>query len=85
MKRYLKKIKFSEKDSVKVLGAKWDPAKKRWYVPEHLLLAPFAKWLPVRLLKKCAAEESAAKSEPVKVVTPPFWLDDDENESSDSK
>lgn len=37
---------FKEKDKVKALGARWDPAVRRWYVPQGLDLAPFSSWLP---------------------------------------
>ncbi len=38
---------FKDKDKVKALGARWDPAKRQWYVPDGLALTPFAEWLPV--------------------------------------
>lgn len=37
---------FADKDRVKSLGARWDPARRQWYVPEGRELAPFAQWLP---------------------------------------
>jgi exodeoxyribonuclease VII large subunit len=37
---------FKEKDKVKALGARWDPAAGQWYVPPDLGLAPFGAWLP---------------------------------------
>lgn len=37
---------FGDKDRVKALGARWDAAQRRWYVPPGLDLAPFAVWLP---------------------------------------
>lgn len=37
-------VPFAEKDEAKALGARWDPARKRWYVQDKDL-APFAKWL----------------------------------------
>lgn len=38
---------FKEKDRVKALGARWDPAVSKWYVPEGEPLEPFAAWLTV--------------------------------------
>ena len=38
--------KFDEKETVKALGAKWDPVKRQWYVPSGMDTTPFAKWLP---------------------------------------
>lgn len=37
---------YKEKDLVKSLGARWDPARRQWYVPQGLDLTPFAAWLP---------------------------------------
>lgn len=36
---------FADKDRVKGLGARWDPVRRQWYVPEGRDLAPFAQWL----------------------------------------
>ncbi len=40
------KVPFSEKDAAKKLGARWDAARKIWYVVNQNLLAPFAQWSP---------------------------------------
>ncbi|MBM3116607.1 DUF5710 domain-containing protein [Jeongeupia naejangsanensis] len=45
VQRYLA-VPFAEKDAAKELGARWDPAKKKWYAPQGVDLAPFAQWLP---------------------------------------
>ena len=37
---------FAEKDAVKALGARWDAAKKCWYVVDVADLTPFARWIP---------------------------------------
>jgi hypothetical protein len=37
---------FAEKDSVKALGARWDPAKKRWHITDVANLTPFMRWIP---------------------------------------
>ena len=37
---------FAEKDAVKTLGARWDAAKKCWYIVDVAELAPFARWIP---------------------------------------
>ena len=36
---------YKDKDIVKALGAKFNPAEKQWYVPKGESLAPFEKWL----------------------------------------
>lgn len=40
------KVPFAEKDEAKKLGARWDPARKTWYVVNQTDLAPFARWSP---------------------------------------
>ncbi len=39
---------FAEKDAVKAIGARWDAAKKCWYIVDVDDLAPFARWIPDR-------------------------------------
>jgi hypothetical protein len=38
-------VPFSEKDLAKSLGARWDPAARKWYVPSDRDTAPFSRWL----------------------------------------
>jgi hypothetical protein len=42
-KTYLN-VPFAQKDAAKALGAKWDPANKKWYAPANTDIALFAKW-----------------------------------------
>jgi len=44
--RFYLAVPFAQKDEAKGLGAKWDPARKRWYVPEGLDTAAFQRWFP---------------------------------------
>lgn len=37
---------FAEKDAVKALGARWDGARKVWYLLDVEDLTPFRKWIP---------------------------------------
>lgn len=39
-------VPFVEKDQAKRLGARWNAASKRWYVPDGIDLQKFARWLP---------------------------------------
>lgn len=39
-------VPFAEKDAAKALGARWDPAHKKWYVAAGKDLSLFAKWQP---------------------------------------
>lgn len=41
------KVPFAEKDDAKKLGARWDAARKLWYVEGKSDLAAFARWSPV--------------------------------------
>ena len=42
-KTYLN-VPFAQKDAAKALGARWDPAVKKWYVPADKALEAFAQW-----------------------------------------
>ena len=37
-------VPYAEKDEAKALGARWNPTKRRWYVPDGVATAAFAKW-----------------------------------------
>jgi hypothetical protein len=39
-------VPFHEKDQAKALGARWDPGRKLWYVPNNVDSSPFNKWIP---------------------------------------
>lgn len=43
-KTYLN-VPFAQKDEAKALGARWEPAVKKWYVPAGKDLGLFARWL----------------------------------------
>jgi hypothetical protein len=45
-------VPYSEKDEAKSKGARWDPQKKKWYVPDGIDLQLFKKWLPDPANKK---------------------------------
>ncbi|UCV20611.1 hypothetical protein KI610_08635 [Ferribacterium limneticum] len=40
------KVPFAEKEQAKKLGARWDAARKIWYVEQQPDMAPFAQWSP---------------------------------------
>lgn len=40
------KVPFAEKDEAKKLGARWDAARKLWYVDNDDKIAAFARWSP---------------------------------------
>ena len=39
------KVPYAEKDEAKTLGARWNPTRKCWYVPDGKDTAPFARWI----------------------------------------
>ena len=51
-------VEYKEKDKVKILGARWKPEEKVWYVPAGLDLEPFAPWLPGNPDLKASAKPS---------------------------
>ena len=40
------RVPFAEKDEAKQLGARWDAARKVWYIENVSDTSPFAKWMP---------------------------------------
>ncbi len=49
-------VPYAQKDAAKALGARWDAANKKWYIPPGKDPEPFGQWLG-------AAEASAAKAD----------------------
>jgi hypothetical protein len=41
----LLKVPYAEKDEAKALGARWNPTRKCWYVPDGKAAEPFARWI----------------------------------------
>ena len=39
------KVPYAEKDEAKALGARWNPTRKSWYVPDGVPVEPFERWL----------------------------------------
>jgi hypothetical protein len=67
-------VPFAQKDEAKGLGARWDPARKLWYVPEGVDTAPFQRWFSADpALQNAPAVASSAKrpgSAPRKMESP---------------
>lgn len=42
-------VPYDEKDEAKRLGARWDLARKVWYIENKEILEPFLKWMPKHL------------------------------------
>lgn len=45
-------VAFAEKDSVKRLGARWDSAMRKWYIPQGADVHLFSRWWPEALKLK---------------------------------
>jgi hypothetical protein len=59
------KVPFSEKDEVKKLGARWDAARKIWYLESQADMTPFARWSPTSH-EATGGDEMVSKSAPVR-------------------
>jgi len=44
-------VPFSEKDEARRLGAKWNPARKLWYIENVEDMKPFLRWIDPSLLE----------------------------------
>jgi Domain of unknown function (DUF5710) len=44
-KTYLN-VPYAQKDAAKALGARWDAARKKWYISAVMDVTLFAKWQP---------------------------------------
>lgn len=44
-------VKFKDKQTVKDLGARWDAARKIWYIENVENVEPFLPWIPDHLKK----------------------------------
>lgn len=53
---------YAEKESVKRLGARFDPVRKMWYAPAGVNLSPFQQWLPAGALNEASTEASEQSS-----------------------
>lgn len=60
-------VPYAEKDEARALGARWNPTRKRWYVPPGVALDAFEKWLP----EDGAREDANAKPGPKSAGTAP--------------
>lgn len=56
------KVPFAEKDEAKRLGARWDAARKVWYIDGKVDAASFARWAPVPHEATADAVPAAARA-----------------------
>jgi len=68
-------VPYAEKDEARALGARWNPGRKKWYVPSGVPLEPFEKWLdkdsgaPSGVAKPGASKSGRSDSAAAKLVT----------------
>lgn len=55
-------VPYAEKDAAKTLGARWNPTRRRWYVPDGVATEPFAKWLDGAAVPEPGAAAAPARS-----------------------
>ena len=55
-------VPFAEKDDAKRLGARWDAARKVWYIENKADMSPFARWLPTPNVAAASGEQSSKPS-----------------------
>lgn len=54
---------YKDRERVKALGARWDPGRRQWFVPEGRDLAPFATWLPAEVRDALADLQTSTSTE----------------------
>lgn len=75
------KVPYAEKDSAKAKGARWDIARKVWYIVDPPSLEPFARWIGeevqefYRPTKKRRPPKRGLKPLPRCNCTTPPWED----------
>jgi hypothetical protein len=75
---------FAENDAVKSLGARWDAAKKCWYIVDIADLTPFARWIP-NMDAAIAMSGSTAPPAKPKFTLPPLPIAGTQPKSSNGK
>lgn len=63
-------VPYAQKDAAKALGARWDAAKKKWYVPIDKDITPFSQWhsdfVPRQTSSSVAPKPPASKASTTK-------------------
>lgn len=53
-------VPYEQKDAARRAGARWDAARKTWFVENVERLEPFTQWIDKRLLQPCAQPKKKA-------------------------
>lgn len=59
-------VEFKDKDKVRLLGAKWDLARKTWYIENVENIEPFLDWISDKLKKPSKTPINTKKTGKVK-------------------
>lgn len=62
---------FAEKDAAKALGARWDSARKTWYVQDMDDLTPFQRWIPAPTGAPASGEAPVSRRLPARAAAVP--------------
>jgi hypothetical protein len=57
-------VPFADKEQAKALGARWDPARKKWYAEDAERLEPLMKWMPEQRKRPAGARAVAVAPSP---------------------
>jgi hypothetical protein len=66
-------VPYEQKDTAKAMGARWDAARKIWFVPDGVLATPFERWMPAhagmaKKPPKKSSQKKGGKKRPAKRV-----------------
>lgn len=62
-------VPYAQKDAAKALGARWDPAQKKWYVLADKDLSLFAQWHSATSASPAATAPQASTATAPKAAT----------------
>jgi hypothetical protein len=68
-------VPYAEKDEARALGARWNPGRKKWYVPAGVPLEPFEKWLDKDGAPAPGAKAGRSDSAAAKLVTGAHYVE----------
>lgn len=56
------KAKYEDRFKLKALGARWDDARRTWYVENVENLVPFLPWIKASLKRPCAGKTKTQRA-----------------------
>jgi hypothetical protein len=62
-------VPFAQKDAAKALGARWDAANKKWYIPSGKNVALFAQWQPDATRQTATSQAKIDKPSSAKTIS----------------